>query len=51
MSVKAETQKRCVNVVVEGDDVSNRNSFYTNNYFVEKGYQQNENHQNKDDEV
>jgi len=51
MSVKAETQKRCVNVVVEGDDVSNRNSFYANNYFVGEGYQENENHQNKDDEV
>ena len=38
-------------VVVEEDEASNRNSFYSNNYFAEKGYQQNENHYNKDDEV
>merc|ERR1719354_1178488 len=49
--VKEETQKKCVNVVVEEDEVSNRNSFYSNNYFVEESYQQNENHQIKDDKL
>merc|ERR1719354_650715 len=49
--VNLEIQKKCVEVVVETDDISNRNSFYSNNYFVEEGYQQNENHYNKDDEI